>query len=389
MRSSNRNGTIDCLRFLFCVLIVLRHTMHALPKGGYVIMPGGGLGVEFFFIVSGYLMARSASKRLSGGPTELGADTTAFMKRKLTGMLPEIAISGALCLGVISLTLIPSGPAEIIGHICRRLWNPLLLSGAGFGSANEMWYISVMMIVMLAYYPLLLKHFQVFVRIASPLIAILTIGYLYKGLGSLLDPTHFAGVVYKGMIRGAGEIALGVALYPAISALQKLSLTDLAKTLISVCNILCWGFTVVIITFHQNNTLDIIALLLITVGTVLSFSHQGRFAAAFDNRVSDRLGALSLTLYLSHYWVAMSVNNIYNLLAEKKLFGFGADFNFDYFAVLGAYLAATALACAFTWFAANYIRAHQTQIAARLRSRLIARQPQEDQNAAFPREERR
>lgn len=373
MKKTNRNGTIDCLRFLFCVLIVLRHAMHAIPDGCYEPMPGGGLGVEFFFIVSGYLMTKSAAKRLSNGaPTDLGPDTTAFMKRKLNGMLPEIVISGALCLGVIALTLIPSGPAAVFSHLFNRIWNPLLLSGAGFGSANEMWYLSVMMIVMLAFYPLLLKRFQVFVRIVSPLIAIFTIGYLYKGLGSLRDPTYFAGIVYKGMIRGAGEIALGAAMYPVISAFQKLSLTGFAKTLVSVCNLLCWAGTVAIIAVKHAAVLDIVALLLIAIGTVLSFSHQGRFADAFDSRFSGVLGALSLTLYLSHYWVAMSVKNIYNRLAPSGTFGLGADLKYDYFVVMAVYLTASAVACTFTWFVAKYYRTHEKQIKARLRRRLIA-----------------
>lgn len=57
-----RNGKIELLRFLFAVIIVLHHSRQLLGDENCLFL-GGSLGVEFFFIVSGYLMMSSIEKR--------------------------------------------------------------------------------------------------------------------------------------------------------------------------------------------------------------------------------------------------------------------------------------------------------------------------------------
>lgn len=44
-----RNGNIEILRFLFCIGIVLFHAW---------VNPRGFIGVEFFFIVTGFFLAK-------------------------------------------------------------------------------------------------------------------------------------------------------------------------------------------------------------------------------------------------------------------------------------------------------------------------------------------
>lgn len=60
-----RNGEIEILRFLFCMYIFLRHGAPFLKMTGSDadLFARGALGVDFFFIVSGYFMAASAAKK--------------------------------------------------------------------------------------------------------------------------------------------------------------------------------------------------------------------------------------------------------------------------------------------------------------------------------------
>lgn len=51
MSDIRRNGMIDFMRFVFACGIVLGHANSIV-----VVMPGGWIGVEFFFLVTGYLM---------------------------------------------------------------------------------------------------------------------------------------------------------------------------------------------------------------------------------------------------------------------------------------------------------------------------------------------
>ena len=59
--TGKRNGKIDLLRFLFAVIIVLHHTRY-LFGDEHCFFHGGSLAVEFFFIVSGYLMTAHAAR---------------------------------------------------------------------------------------------------------------------------------------------------------------------------------------------------------------------------------------------------------------------------------------------------------------------------------------
>ena len=84
MMKKKRNGRIDFLRFVFALIIVLHHTRYLL---GYehTIFIGGSLGVEFFFLVSGYLLVATVERvaeqnHLAGS---LGTETLIFLQRKV------------------------------------------------------------------------------------------------------------------------------------------------------------------------------------------------------------------------------------------------------------------------------------------------------------------
>ena len=60
-----RNAKLDALRFLYAVPVFLLHSGNFHPEG--YLFPGGALAVEFFLILSGYLMAVSIDKKYHRG----------------------------------------------------------------------------------------------------------------------------------------------------------------------------------------------------------------------------------------------------------------------------------------------------------------------------------
>ena len=89
MAQNRKNGKIDFLKFIFAIVIVLHHGSQKVLglKAGYFI--GGSLAVEFFFIVSGYLLMASIS-RMSERTLPVGVETSQFLLRKFKGFYPEL-----------------------------------------------------------------------------------------------------------------------------------------------------------------------------------------------------------------------------------------------------------------------------------------------------------
>lgn len=103
---------IDGLRAVAILLVVL---FHAFPA----IMPGGFIGVDIFFVISGYLISGVILSRLEAG-TYSFAD---FYKRRILRIFPALVVVLGLCLAAGCLLFPPSLFQSLGKHV---------LGGAGF-----------------------------------------------------------------------------------------------------------------------------------------------------------------------------------------------------------------------------------------------------------------
>lgn len=86
-----RNGEIDFWKFVFSIMVVQFHSSN-LTKIKTTPFVGAAIAVEFFFLVSGYLMAASIS-RYQESEIVVGRDSRNFMLHKIRGLCPEIFIA--------------------------------------------------------------------------------------------------------------------------------------------------------------------------------------------------------------------------------------------------------------------------------------------------------
>ena len=171
MAEKKRNSEIDLLKFLFSVLIMLFHCRKMFTPEGSPLFQSGYTAVEFFFIVSGYLMANSARKYKG---ENIAADTFDFMKKKLSSLMPFVF--AAFIITFISVEAANKfNIKKLIFKLIGSLQEVLFLKMFGTKSISyyngPSWYISAMLIAMLAIFPLLLKYKNKFSYIAAPLAA--------------------------------------------------------------------------------------------------------------------------------------------------------------------------------------------------------------------------
>lgn len=301
--NKKRNGSLDFWKFIFSILIVVFHGKN-LSNGEPWLFLGGSIGVEFFFIVSGVLMANSAARRTDDS-ISLGQDTFHFMQRKITGLLPNIYIAWLIAFVVEHIGNFSLKP--MLKDAVNAIWELLFVTESGLlsYSANAVcWYISAMLLAMLILYPLLRKYKDSFFYIIAPLLVIFIMGITYQQWGSLRTPHAWRGYFYKSMIRAIMGITIGCLCFKISEYIRS---WDYKKPMQVFWTLLEWvGYGSVILWSynHGANKMDWILVLLLAVAITVTFSRVSMTDAVFSNyKIFNWLGEFSFSLFLGHgYW---------------------------------------------------------------------------------------
>lgn len=302
---SQRNGKIEFLRFLFCSIVFLYHIAEKTIGLNYEIFENitffgkGYFGVEFFFVVSGYLMASTAFKNQENG-LQLASDTISFMKRKLMAVLSYHLI--VFSVTFIGVTLFNSFTVvEVFQRFIDSLPNLLLIQRSGLYNVDVLgveWYISDMLMAMFILYPLCRKYYHNFTKIIAPVISLLIVGYLIKETGKLSGSTAWSVLVSKTLLRAIAEICAGSVLFEIVRSLKKLKFSKKDKVLLTVLEIVSYLLVIGYIIVPSSRKYDGTFLIFLCVGVCLSFSQVTYGNRLFNNKFCVFLGKMTLPLYL-------------------------------------------------------------------------------------------
>ena len=301
MDIKRRNGAIDFWKFIFAIIIVLFHSKD-LTTSGNNIFGGGSIGVDFFFVVSGFLMAGSALR-----PTGLSIeeDTRHFIWKKIKGLIPEIYIAWIIAF-IVEHSVDSPTSSDIVKDALSSIWELLFLNFSGLKGyrANHVtWYISAMLLSMLVLYPILKKNRKLFMNLIAPLVSLLILGWMYQDLDNLRGVAKWLGFVFNGQLRAISEVSLGCICYGICEHIKNKEYSVFGKCILALVEV--GGFLSVIIYSYSNegSKADFILLLLLAISVTITFSRKSVISSLFDNGVSLWLGKFSLCLYLSHgYW---------------------------------------------------------------------------------------
>lgn len=332
------NVTIDFLRFLFSVIVVLHHSRYVLGDDNCYFL-GGSLAVEFFFFVSGYLLLVGVDKAgrkngagylLSGGAetkgiyagteaTGIGAETLHFILHKIRSFLPEFLIAwwiGFILIGVVR----QYGILDYLKAFGNDFWELTLVKMSGLfthGIDGAMWYLSAMLLGMALLYPLLRTKRDLMTHLVCPLLALFLYGYLCQAEGHPRDPIVWLGLCYKGLVRAVAGLCTGVVICMAVRRLKKLApagLTKLGNALAIGAQLLCLILTIRYMAEQEPSEYDYFYMFLLMLLVLLSFAGFGLESVLGNSqrlhRLSAFLGKYSLSLYLGHLYFAQHVNEL-------------------------------------------------------------------------------
>ena len=363
------NVTIDFLRFLFSVIVVLHHSRYVLGDDNCYFL-GGSLAVEFFFFVSGYLLLVGADKAgrkngagyllpggvdmagrkngagylLPGGADKagrkngagttgiggetngiggeangIGAETLHFILHKIRSFLPEFLIAwwiGFVLIGVVR----QYGVLDYLKAFGNDFWELTLVKMSGLfthGIDGAMWYLSAMLLGMAILYPLLRTKRDLMTHLVCPLIALFLYGYLCQAEGHPRDPIVWLGLCYKGLVRAVAGLCTGVVICMAVRSLKRFSPSGLTKTgnaLAIGVQLLCLILAIRYMAEQEPSEYDYFYMFLLMLLVLLSFAGFGLESVLGNSQrlhlLSAFLGKYSLSLYLGHLYFAQHVNEL-------------------------------------------------------------------------------
>ncbi|MCR5772453.1 MAG: acyltransferase [Butyrivibrio sp.] len=323
---SRRNGRIELLRFVFAFIVLLHHSRYLLGDDNCYFL-GGSLGVEFFFIVSGYLMMNSvdrivASKSYNTIPVDknLANETVSFIKKKIRAVLPQFPI--AWFIGLIAVIILNHMTfRQALVEFVQDFWELALLKMTGIfygGLDGVIWYISSMLICMTILYPLLRKFPHMMRKIWCPLIALMLLGSMCIVDGHPRNPAKIYGFIFKGNLRAFAELCIGIWSFDIVRKIRNVNWTPIAKIIFEIMQLAGYLVAIIYMYYDTPGKYDYFFLMVMTISIMLSFAQVGIMSDIYNNRFCMVLGRFSTAMYFSHIYYAQNLNMILSDSLSKQ-----------------------------------------------------------------------
>ena len=279
----NKENLISFWRVIFTYTIMLLHLFNQ-----YSHSTGWAIGVEFFFVVGGWLLAADLDKKIRE-PYEY---TWHRIKRIYPEYMPAFIV-GAICL-IIFNRYDFSTAIKWIGQIG---WKEALIihfwPWDDRPLANGVdWYISVMLLAGLLLYSLMKRIPKLTCEVIIPVVGVCFLTYSYRTVCGLTARDAFEGAFYHHrFLRGFTEMGIGILLYK----LNKKYAVFFQNNLVRVFGFVLLTFEVVA-SYHFGGWADYLYLLIISIGVIISFNTPlllGKKTIAYFDK-------LSYSIYLNH-----------------------------------------------------------------------------------------
>ncbi|NLO46893.1 MAG: acyltransferase [Clostridiales bacterium] len=306
-----RAATAEFWRFAFTVIVCIYHLEIFYAKRDLLV--SGSSAVEFFFILAGFLMARSAGRyhNTRTSPVtvrEAQAKALDFVKKKLKAIYPVLII--VLLLGILVFPAMPTSFADRLKALQNTEWELLILVGTPFGYNNGMapivplWFLTALIVVGYLFTYLIYKHYN-FMKFAAPLIGVLFMVYFTLNSTLILDFYVKMGFFNAGMIRAIAEISLGISVFFLYEYLSKIKFGMVLRVLLSLLELYAI-YRFFALTLNQPIGMDNFRrLVYIMIIVLFSFLNATAFSRLLNRRIWNHLAKISLAMYICHFNLIM------------------------------------------------------------------------------------
>ena len=310
-----KNGYIELLRFLMCIVIVIHHSGFVADSSVRMIFPFGALAADFFFMVTGYFAYAHLLRKESDENAFKDGNMKYWMKYTL-GKLKRVLPYAAL--GIVAIYVLeffwPSEQLPLIDRLMKLQNMPFELTLTPmlgvipidlFNYRNApLWFLSSMMIALPVLMFLVKRYRDVFTSYVIWFLPAMLQAWMVVTYGGVCPWTQFSGIMYCGVIRAFGDMMMGCAIYIAARAFSDYMKNSkvITRVVLTMLEVGMLGFILVefrrgLAPYDQIFVLYIIALMLIITMSGVSYT------AKIGGPVFEVLGKISMPIYCMHWAV--------------------------------------------------------------------------------------
>ncbi len=321
---TERNLSIDGWRGIMAIFIAFHH-MDA--SGTPSVFFTSYLAVEFFFILSGFLLM----KKLSAMPENPADAITVpgkilFSKVKRFWTLNFLFI---LLLYFFSLFVKNGGgsAASLIEKFVSYFWETFFLQCSGLKVSwlnAPAWYLSALLLAGYFISVLFCLNRRLFLSIIAPLTILLNYAYLSRAAGclgvtGLADSELAFGFISEGLVRGMAGMSVGCLLFAFYSSIekkwQKAIVSTKQRGLISLLDLVNLAVMLKLMLFRKPSQMDFLVIPCFCIAIFFAVLRIGPCARITAVKAITFLGKISMELFLCHWFVMKVINQYLSMLS--------------------------------------------------------------------------
>ena len=304
--SKPRNNIVELFRFIYSLLVLGYHVQFSYSDEEVDPFENGALAVEFYFLLSGYFLARSLEKLIKDEKTTFIKKVYNFMKNKITSLLNVHILSIIVVIIIIACfdtklfwdKFLPGIPSIFLVQM-------IIVWSGDFNKALIIpeWYLSAMLICMLfmvIIFLLICKKLKgIYATII--LVGIVIIITLITGLSTSWKFNE--NILYD--IRAWGEMCIGMFSYYLSIYVKNKTYENFTNILLKIIEIIGYGlpviFGIIPISLNYQVYLMMITVICEFCAIFITFAEKGNIIKNERiNMIFGYLGAISLPIYLFH-----------------------------------------------------------------------------------------
>ena len=286
------------MKFIFSIIIVIYHAWVFAYSYDVAPFKAGYLAVDFYFIVSGYLMMKSIQKEIVPNKM-IGIETIKFIYNKIKKIFPYILF--AFVLGTIliyrntTLTLPLLTSNNYISEILQ-----IGVLGLGYPINSATWYISAMLISIMFLYPLAIRYKENYLTLIAPMLLVIFLLICYSFNIEVNNPIYKMHLGLNGLYKGFIFIILGNITYKITENFKKINFNKKGKITLTLIEFII--VLILIYTMYYSVLGTIVVALLTSTLVIITFSNQSYSNKIFSFPVIKKLGKFGFIVFLNNIY---------------------------------------------------------------------------------------